>query len=341
MILYHQFCVIDLELTRFPGQMLVHANNAPYSPNTLNNGSPKQATQSHGKGFFTAPYRSVSGRLQRTVSSTFDKDYWSQPRLIFNSLVPQEKQFLINAIRFETSHLKSEIVKKNVLTQLNRIHHGIAKQVAEVLGMTAPAPDSKFYHGNKTAGVSVFESPLLKISGLKIGVLSTVRALDAETAQSLRARLTREGVQIIIVAESLAPGVDQTYSTSDATDFDGIVVAAGTGRLFSNSPDAAPTLFPSGRPHQILLDAYRFGKPVGFVGDGSVAVQSANIPNGPGVYIHGDNYFGNGRNSTYNVKVNVTRRAVESSNAPGDLAHNFLEGLKTFRFLNRFPVERL
>jgi catalase len=333
--------VIDLKLTRFPGQMLVHANTAPYTPNTLNNGSPKQATQSQGRGFFTAPQRSVSGRLQRTISSTFNKDYWSQPRLIFNSLVPQEKQFLINAIRFETSHIKSEAVKKNVLTQLNRIHHGIAKQVAEVLGMTAPSPDAKFYHDNKTAGVSVFGSPLLKVSGLKVGVLSTVKALDTETAQTLVGRLTREGVQIITVAESLAPGVDQTYSASDATDFDGIVISAGTSKLFSNSAKAASTLFPAGRPLQILLDGYRFGKPVGFVGDGSVAAESANIPSGPGVYIHGDDYSGNGRNGTYAFRANLTRRAEESTNAPGDLAHNFLEGLKTFRFLNRFPVESL
>jgi catalase len=255
--------------------------------------------------------------------------------------MPQEKQFLINAIRFETSHIKSETVKKNVLTQLNRIHHGIAKQVADVLGMTAPAPDSTFYHDNKTAGVSVFGSPLLKISGLKIGVLSTVRALDTETTQSLKARLTQEGVQIITVAESLAPGVDQTYSASDATDFDGIVVSAGTSRLFSDSPGAASTLFPAGRPLQILLDGYRFGKPIGFVADGSVAIESANILSGPGVYIHGDGYSGNKGNRTYAVQANLTRRAEESANAPGDLAHNFLEGLKTFRFLNRFPVERL
>src|SRR5258708_2704531 len=120
--------------------MMVHANIAPYSPNTINNGSPKQATQQQGKGFFTAPARSASGKLQRTVSSTINKDYWSQPRLVFNSLVPQEQQFLINAIRFETAHLKSDTVKKNVLKQLNKIHNGLAKQVSEVLGLEAPAP---------------------------------------------------------------------------------------------------------------------------------------------------------------------------------------------------------
>ena len=322
-------------LTYRLGQMLVHANNAPYSPNTLNGGSPKQATQSEGKGFFTAPQRSVSGKLQRTVASTFSKDYWSQPRLIFNSLLPEEKQFLINAIRFETAHLKSETVKKNVLTQLNKIHNGIARQVAEVLGMTAPAPDSKFYHENKTAGVSVFEKPLLKLAGLKIGVLSTIKNLDTATVQSLKADLAKDGVSVVVVAESLAAGIDQTYSATDATDFDGVVVAAGTDSLFNASPANASTLFPAGRPAQILLDSYRYGKPVGFVGNGAAATMATNIPNGPGVYRQG------GGKHSFGVGFNVTRRAEESVDSPGTLGASFKEGLKTFKFLNRFPVEKL
>ncbi|KAJ4304333.1 hypothetical protein N0V88_001946 [Collariella sp. IMI 366227] len=57
--------------------------------------------------------------LVRALSPTFD-DHWSQPRLFYNSLTPVEQQFLINAIRFETSHVKSATVKQNVLTQLNR-----------------------------------------------------------------------------------------------------------------------------------------------------------------------------------------------------------------------------
>jgi catalase len=99
------------------GQMYIPLNTAAYSPNTLNKGSPKQATKSQGRGFMTAPNRSTTGRLVRSVSSTF-ADVWSQPRLFFNSLTPVEKQFVVNAMRFETSQLTSDIVKQNVLIQL-------------------------------------------------------------------------------------------------------------------------------------------------------------------------------------------------------------------------------
>ena len=68
--------------------MYIPLNTAAYSPNTLNNGFPKQANQAEGRGFFEAPSRSVSGKLVRSVSSTF-ADAWSQPRLFFNSLSPE------------------------------------------------------------------------------------------------------------------------------------------------------------------------------------------------------------------------------------------------------------
>jgi catalase len=329
------------------GQMFVHANTAAYSPNTVNNGYPKQATQQQGKGFFTAPQRSVSGNLGRKVASTFNKDYWSQPRLFLNSLLPQEQQFLINAIRFETSHLKSATVKKNVLEQLNKISNEVASQVAKVLGMPAPAPDSKFYHNRKTASASTFDKPLLSLKNLKVGFLATVAT--ANTAASIKASLLKEGVHLIVVAEILAPGVDMTYSAADATAFDGVIVASGVRKIFSNSPDAASTYYPAGRPLQILQESYRYGKPVGFLGDATSMSKDAAIPAGPGVYTQGSTGEATKGSNLISGKLGMFRRALNSTEsmnatstdtAVADMADAFKSGLKTFRFLNRFPVEK-
>lgn len=323
--------------------MWIHGNKAPYSPNTLNNGFPKQATQAQGKGFFTAPKRSVSGNLVRTVASTFKADYWSQPRLFFNSLLPQEQQFLINAIRFETSHLKSATVKKNVLEQLNKISNEVASQVAKVLNLPAPAPDAKFYHNNKTAGVSTFDKPLLSLKGLKVGFLATVAT--ASTATAIKASLAKEGIALVVVGEYLGNGVDMTYSAADATSFDGVIVASGSAAVFSTAPDAASTLYPAGRPLQILQESYRYGKPVGFL-DGAAA-KDTDIPSGPGVYVqHGADK----RSVTTSAAYRFLRRASNSTTGASnggvpeqpvtDMAEAFKKGLKTFRFLDRFPVEK-
>lgn len=324
------------------GQMLIHANNAPYSPNTLNKGFPKQANQKEGKGFFTAPYRRAEGRLRRSRAKTFTSDFYSQPRLFYNSILPEERQFLTNAIVFETSHLKSETVKKNVIEQLNKIHHGVARSVAETLGIPTPVRDAQFYHNNKTTGVSMFEKPLMKLDGLKVGILATTRGLDTQTINKFRVRLARSGVSVIVVAETLVNGVDATYSTSDSTDFDAIVVANGAGLLFQSTLMTSTFDYPAGRPSQILTDSYRFGKPIAFAGDSTFSVKTAaQIPDGPGIY-H-ERVGGGGRPSRNNTGGAVSSTTIskrEQEQRGGALEAQLENGLRTFRFLERFRIQR-
>ncbi|KAL1609588.1 hypothetical protein SLS59_001095 [Nothophoma quercina] len=308
-------------------QMYIPLNTAAYSPNTLNSGSPKQATQKEGRGFFTAPNRSTGGRLIRAVSSTF-ADVWSQPRLFYNSLLPAEQQMVINAMRFETAQLKSDVVKNNVLIQLNRVSHDVAVRVAEAIGMTAPEADSTYYHDNTTTGVSVAESPLLKIDGLKVGFL-TSNSAGSETASSLKAALKEVNVNFAVVAEHLADGIDQTYSATSAIQFDAIVVDGSASTLFAapgslaNSNATASnttsswrsTLFPAGRPLQIVQDGYKWGKPVGVVGSGSQVFSAAGVQAGtPGVYAFG-------------------------ANGTASIVDQLSEGLRTFKFLDRYPLD--
>lgn len=300
--------------------MFIPLNTAAYSPNTLNGGFPAQANQTTGRGFFTAPNRSASGKLVRAVSSTF-ADVWSQPRLFYNSLLPAEQQFVINAIRFEMSNLKSSVVKNNALIQLNRISNDVAVRVAKALGMDAPAPDPTFYHDNKTIGVSVFSEKLAKLDGLKVGYLTTTTGEGTDSSlESLKSALSKLNVDVVVVAESLAPGINQTYSAAVATNFDAIVVADRAVSLFPRDKVSGPsvagasTLFPVGRPLQILLSGFRYGKPVAAIGDAEAVFESAGIPtNATGVY------------------------TVDSG---ADLAKPLEDGLRTFKFLDRFPLDQ-
>ncbi|EUC51315.1 hypothetical protein COCMIDRAFT_79517 [Bipolaris oryzae ATCC 44560] len=306
------------------GQMYIPLNTAAYSPNTLNGGFPKQANQAEGRGFFTAPSRSVSGNLVRTVSSTF-ADNWSQPRLFYNSLSAVEQQFVINAIRFETSLLKSEIVKQNVLIQLNRISHDIATRVATALGMTAPAPDDKFYHNNKTIGVNPAGEPLLKIEGLKVGYLTSA-ASTGDKGKALKAALKDKKVSLTVVAEHLGEGIDQTYSATSAVNFDAIIVDGSASALFapagslansnSTASKARSTLYPAGRPLEILQTGYQFGKPVGVLGASNSTLSAAGVEAGtPGVY------------------------SFDSVSDTAAVVTKITEGLRTFKFLDRYPLD--
>ncbi|CAM1505462.1 Fc.00g110990.m01.CDS01 [Cosmosporella sp. VM-42] len=292
------------------GQNFIHKNTAAYSPNTLNKGYPRQANQTQGKGFFTAPGRKVSGNLMRVRATSF-ADHWSQPRLFYNSLKPIEQQFIIDAIRFETSHLLSEEVKTNVLKQLNKISHDIAVRVSAVLGMEAPAADTTYYHDNTTAGLSIFGVKLPSIATLTVGVLATTKSdRSLKQAKALKEAFAAEKVIVTIVAETLADGVDQTYSAAEAIGFDGIIAADGIDSLF-DAKKKSP-FFPLGRPAQILTDGYNWGKPVGFLGSGKAAIKASGVVVGEGVY---------------------------QTNDVGTMVKKFKDGLATFKFTDRFAVD--
>jgi len=296
------------------GQNFIPLNTAAYSPNTLNNGFPQQANQTVNKGFFTAPNRVVSGSLNRALSASFH-DVWSQPRLFYNSLTAAEQQFLINAIRFETSHIKSSIVKQNVLIQLNRVDHDLASRVAQVLNITVPAPDPTYYNNNKSAFISIFNYSLPSISTLTVGILaSDTSPSSLSQAAALKAAFSAVGTVPSVIGEILTTGIDLTYSEADASGFDGIVVSSGAEVLFEKNPTSS--LFPLGRPSQILIDGYRWGKPVGSLGSASAAFKSTgiNTSNQPGVY-------------------------VEKGNDVNAFVKLFEGGLKTFKFVDRFPLD--
>ncbi|KAH6849784.1 catalase-like domain-containing protein [Chaetomium sp. MPI-CAGE-AT-0009] len=296
------------------GQGFIHTNIRPYSPNTLNKGFPMQANQTTGRGFFTAPGRRAGSELLRIISPTFD-DHWSQPRLFYNSLSPVEQQFLINAIRFETSNLKSVEVKKNVLAQLNRVSNDVAVRVAAALGLEAPAPDDTYYHNNVTAHVAVFtpNGTLPSIKTLRVGILASTQAKDSiAKATQLKELLAADGLVVTVVGETLVEGVDQAYTNADATAFDGVVVAEGAEPLFAADSKPSP-LFPAGRPGQVLIDAYRWGKPVAALGSGSAAFKSVGVP------AKGDGVYG--------------ETAVEA------LVKGLEAGLARFRFTDRFALD--
>ncbi|RPA98544.1 catalase-domain-containing protein [Choiromyces venosus 120613-1] len=296
------------------GQNMIHLNTAPYTFNTLNEGFPKPATQNAGRGHFTAPARKIiDANYVRNISPTF-LDYWSQPRLFFQSLGPAEQQMVVNAARFELSKVSSEAVRKAAIAQFNKISNDLAKRVAMALGMTAPAPDSAYYHNNKTSGVATFGDPLPTIKTLNVGILTTTTSPAAlAQAASLAKAFKGKGAMPKIVAEYITAGVDMTYSATDAVLFDGVIVVDGTASLFSMT--TASSMYPPQRPASIVRDAFLYGKPVAAVGTGKSAFDVSTIACAQdGVY------------------------CVDNNGVNG-LPDTFEGGLKTFKFLGRFPID--
>ena len=313
------------------GQQFIHSNIHPYSENTLNDGSPMLANQTQGNGFFTAPARRiVDAQYVRDVSPTF-MDFFTQPRLFYNSLTAPEQQMLINAARFELSNVRSNTVRANSIFQFNRIDHDFAERVASALGMTAPPPDPTYYNNRSTTGVSVFRDPLPTIATLKVGILTSTSSGSSNsnssdgmnTAKALASAMRARGAVPSIIAETLTDGVDRTYINSDAVLFDAIVVADGTDALFGTpSP-----LYPTNRPAQIVRDAYNYGKPVAGIGAGGrTGFEAAGLGGEGGV-----------AEDAKSLGVYMVEETGEA--AVEGLADMLEDGLKVFKFLERFPID--
>lgn len=284
-----------------PGQMQIHTNKFAYTPNSFNP-SPRQATRDEGRGFFSSPTRSVSGHLTRNLSATFD-DVWSQPRLFYNSLARAEKQILINAIRFETSNL-SPPIQANVLTQLNRVSNEIATLVGTALGIAVPEPESQFYHDTTTVNVRTFEDPnaaplLKRLDSLTVGILATASdAASLAAAADLAGQLqTQLKVTPTVIAERLQEGVGATYSQSNGALYDAVIVTGAAASALitgaGNGIGAMASLFPAGRPRNIVADAFAYGKPVALFGavEGADEAQvwaAVDAQAGPGVLTGSD-----------------------------------------------------
>ena len=159
------------------------------------------------------------------------------------------------------------------------------------MGVAAPAPDPKFYNNNSTAFVSIFNKTLPTIATLNVGILASVNSpRSLSQAAALAEPFSSAGANVIVVGETLSSGINQTYSAADATGFDGIIVAAGAETLFTNGTSS--TFFPSNRPLQILVDGYRWGKPVGALGSVVPVLKLAGITTTPGVFTSADTASG-------------------------------------------------
>lgn len=281
-------------------------------PNTISNNKPLQANQTHGRGYFNAPSRSVNGPLIREDDDSF-ADVWTQPRLFLNSLMPAEQQQVVDAIRFETSNIESAVIRQNVIIQLNKVSHELAALVAPAIGIAVPEPDPQYYHNDTTKGITILGERLPTVAGMKVGVLATVDD-DASMAQAaeLKEKFAAEKVSVLVVGERLDEGVDMTYSATRAHAFDGVIVAGGAEKLFD--PSFKTPLFPPGRPGQTLEDAYRWGKPIGAMGPAAKVYDSTAVEDGPGVFV---------------------------SNDADDVVLLFKEGLSQFKFVDRFPMDEM
>jgi len=104
-----------------------------YEPNSLGGGCP---FQSGARGFVSFP-EPVGEDKVRGKPEKF-ADHYSQATLFWNSQTPGEQDHIVAAYRFELTRVQTPAVRERMVAVLRNVDEGLARRVADGLGMALP-----------------------------------------------------------------------------------------------------------------------------------------------------------------------------------------------------------
>jgi catalase len=260
-------------------QTAIHTGQAPYRPNSIDDGEPLTADEANG-GYIPTPRR-VEGTVLRGQPASFD-DHFSQPALFYRSLSPVEQAHIAEAFTFELGKCYEQGIKERELQVLANVDAELCATVAAGLGLPAPtgSPVADVVPSPALSQIVVTPGP---VAGRKVAVIADAGS-DLAGIETLRLGLAAVGVQLLAVAPAggkLTDGnlevvVERTFATARSIEFDAILVAGGA----TPSNDIKLVV--------LLQEAFRHCKALGAWGSGATILTGAGIStDAPGVLAGG------------------------------------------------------
>lgn len=266
----------------------IDVDQVSYHRNSLADNTPYTTPPEEG-GYESYP-KKIDGHAIRARSKSFD-DFFSQPRIFWNSLTPVEKQHTIEALSYQLGNVKSESVRQQNVDVLVNVDQEMATIVADNIGVNRPSgtnvPLSTSY-----ASLSQANTPSYAYTQ-KVGVLIG-NGFNGNEVKNVLDTLQQYGVFIEIVSEQLGTvtgddgttlEVTKTFLTTNSVLLDAIYVVGGRTKS-------------EGRFNQNVVlfvnETYRHYKPIGVATSGQPYIQTSENNNLAGVIFAADNpNFGN------------------------------------------------
>jgi catalase len=253
-------------------QMMVHKGRGNYEPNSI---EPKGERETP-TGFRTA-HIPLEGTKVRLRAESF-KDHYSQARLFYRSVTPQEQKHIAMALTFELSKVEIPEIRKKMLGHLNVIDEKLGAKVADGLGMTGEAiaatPAAKPIDLDPSPALRLYGKYKPTLKGRKVGIL-LADGFDTKLKDALIAAVKKEGATPAIIAPKVGSVMDSAakkimaemaLSGSPSIMFDAVAVLAGPAgdKSLSAEPDAI----------SFLLDADRHLKAIAVAGISNLAKKT-------------------------------------------------------------------
>lgn len=261
----------------------IDVDKVNYHKNSLANNTPYTVPPEEG-GYKDYPGK-VEGYKIRARSDSF-KDYFSQPRIFWNSLTPVEKQHTIEALSYQVGSVKSESVRQQVVDMLVNVDKEMATIVADNIGVNRPS-GSNVPVSTSYPSLSQANTPKYAYTQ-KVGVLIGDDFNGKEVSNVLHT-LKQNGVFVSIISEKLGTvtgddgtklKVDKTFLTSSPYLVDSLYVVGGSAR---NQAKFNQDIM------NFVQNAYTHYKPIGTASTGQSYIQTSENNNLAGVVFAANN----------------------------------------------------
>jgi catalase len=253
-------------------QMIVNKGRGNYEPNSIEPDGERETSA----GFRTAPIP-LEGTKVRLRAESF-KDHYSQARLFYRSVTPQEQKHMAMALTFELSKVDIPDIRRKMLGHLEVIDKELANKVADGLGMAGEAiaatPAAKPIDLDASPALRLYGKYKPTLKGRKVGVL-LADGFDPKLQSALVAAIKKEGATPAIIAPKVGGVTDSggkklvaemALSGSPSVLFDAVAVLAGPNgdKALSAEPDAV----------SFLMDADRHLKAIALAGVSGLAKKT-------------------------------------------------------------------
>ncbi|MCM3638063.1 catalase [Sporosarcina luteola] len=264
-------------------RMRIDVDQVNYHNNSLANNTPYTAPPE--EEIFIHYPRKVEGHIIRGRSPSFN-DFFSQPRIFWNSLTPVEKQHTIEGFSYQLGKVKSESVRQQNVDLLVNVDRELANIIADNIGVNRPS-GTNVTVSTKFSSLSQESTPKYAYS-LKVGVLIGNGFNSSEVTSALRA-LQEAGTFVVIISETLGTvtgddgtklKVDETFLTFSPYLLDSIYVVGGSHRNQAKF-NYEVTYF--------TQVAYKHYKPIGIASTGQSFMQATDDNNLAGVVFAANN----------------------------------------------------
>lgn len=128
-------CPFHNNQRRGPMRYRIDVDQVNYHENSMANNTP-YTTPPEAGGYEHYPQK-VDGRVVRGRSESFN-DFFTQPRILWNSLTPVEKKHTIQAFSYQLGKVESESVRQQNVNLLVNVDRELACTVADNIGVEHP-----------------------------------------------------------------------------------------------------------------------------------------------------------------------------------------------------------